>query len=506
MNNQVVWFKRDLRVEDHAPLSQASTRGPCICLYVYEPELLASDEFDASHLVFINQSLAALSERLTQLGGRLTLRVGRMPDVLDELHNEVAFDALWSHQETGNALTYARDRRVAAWAKTKGIRWNELQNHGVVRPLESRDGWAKRWLWHMQQPILPTPKRIDRPQHLDHGSIPSPEMLGISKSDKHETQLGGEPQAHSVLDSFLNTRGIDYRTAMSSPVTAWEGCSRLSTHFAWGNLSVRQAYQATRSRLKALEAHKALRNDVARRWSSSLHTFEQRLRWHCHFIQKLEDEPALEFHNLSRAYDGLREEVFDESRFQGWCAGQTGYPMVDACMRALHRAGWINFRMRAMLVSFASYHLWLHWRPTAIYLARHFLDFEPGIHFSQVQMQSGVTGINAVRIYSPIKQVLDQDPQGVFIRRYCPELMHVPSEYLAEPHKMPSNLQHRVGCIIGKHYPLPIVEHAKAYRNARSRLYSVKGSSAARAEANRVYQKHGSRRRPAQRRRGSTTT
>ena len=114
-------------------------------------------------------------------------------------------------------------------------------------------------------------------------------------------------------------------------------------------------------------------------------------------------------------------------------------------------------------------------------------------------------GPGAVRIYSPVKKVLDQDPEGLFIRRYCPELARVPSEYLAEPHKMPSNLQHRVGCIIGKHYPLPIVEHAKAYRNARSRLYSMKGSSVARAEANRVYQKHGSRRRPTQRRRGSTT-
>lgn len=208
------------------------------------------------------------------------------------------------------------------------------------------------------------------------------------------------------------------------------------------------------------------------------------------------DEPALEFSNLSRAYDGIRENEFDEARFQAWREGQTGYPLVDACMRALHRGGWINFRMRAMLVSFASYQLWLHWRPTAVWLARHFLDFEPGIHFSQVQMQSGVTGINAIRIYSPIKQVHDQDPEGVFIKRYCPELERVPLQYLDEPHKMPSRIQRQVGCIIGKHYPLPIVEHAKAYCEARGRIYSLKATKEARAEAQRVYLKHGSRRRP----------
>ena len=101
-------------------------------------------------------------------------------------------------------------------------------------------------------------------------------------------------------------------------------------------------------------------------------------------MQKLEDEPEIEFRNFNRAYDGLREDEFNDEYFEAWCHGRTGYPMVDACMRALHQTGWINFRMRAMLVSFASYHLWLHWRQPALYLARLFLDYEPGIHYSQI--------------------------------------------------------------------------------------------------------------------------
>ena len=165
-------------------------------------------------------------------------------------------------------------------------------------------------------------------------------------------------------------------------------------------------------------------------------------------------------------------------------------------MRALHHHGWINFRMRAMLVSFASYQLWLHWRPSALHLARLFLDYEPGIHYAQVQMQSGVTGINTFRIYSPIKQVRDQDPSGEFIRRFCPELAHVPAEHLAEPHRMSGEQQLRSGCVIGRDYPEPIVDHGEAYRLARTRMYAVKGSQEAREEARRVFEKHGSRRGP----------
>ena len=141
---QVVWFKRDLRVADHAPLAKAAKSGQCLCLYVYEPELIRSDEFDTSHLQFINESLRQLDLQLRKIGGKLTLRVGRMPDVLDEFHRKHGIDALWSHEETGNKLTYDRDRRVGHWAAQNGIPWCEIPQNGVVRRLRSRDGWSAR--------------------------------------------------------------------------------------------------------------------------------------------------------------------------------------------------------------------------------------------------------------------------------------------------------------------------------------------------------------------------
>lgn len=493
---QVVWFKRDLRIADHAPLAEAAERGPVIALYVYEHDLLRSDEFDPSHLVFINECLGELDTALRARGARLTLRAGALPEVLDRLHEECPFEALWSHQETGNRITYDRDLRVAAWAKAKGIRWTEIPQHGIFRPLRTRDGWARRWAERMGQPLAAAPAHLVSPKGLAHGRILSPRALGLPTSTKDEAVPGGESVARGVLDSFLGWRGANYRADMSSPLAGWYGCSRLSPYLAWGAISIRTVYQEALARQEEVRALKKAKAPLDPRWLGSLSSFHGRLRWHCHFMQKLEDDPRIEFENMARLYDGMREDQFDAAKFDAWCAGQTGYPMVDACMRALHRGGWINFRMRAMLMSFASYHLWLHWRPTAVYLGRHFLDFEPGIHYSQAQMQSGTTGINTVRIYSPAKQVIDQDPHGHFIRRYVPELAAVPDAYLANPERMPHAVQMASGCIIGKDYPAPIVDHATAYKEARTRVYAVRRSEAARAEAQAVYAKHGSRRRP----------
>ncbi len=465
-------------------------------LYVYEPEITGADDFDSSHLVFINQSLAELDTRLRAVGGRLTCRVGRLPDVFDELHTEHGIAGLWSHEETGNAASHARDRRVKAWCRAQAVPWTEIPQHGVFRPHPSRDGWAERWTARMSEPIAPVPSQLCTIPAIDPGRIQSPADLGLPVSAKDLAQPGGESHGRRLLHTFLERRGVDYRRAMSSPQPAWTACSRLSPYLTFGCVSMREVYQTTREREAELQELQKVGIPFDPRWTRSLASFQSRLRWHCHFLQKLEDEPALESRNLSRAYDGLRENEFSEERFAAWREGRTGYPMIDACMRALHHSGWINFRMRAMLASFAAYHLWLDWRPTSVFLARHFLDYEPGIHYPQFQMQSGVTGINSVRIYSPSKQVFDNDREGAFIRRFVPELTRVPAAFLAEPHLMPASMQEEAGCHVGRDYPSPVVDHATVYAQARERLGAIRNTDFARREAQRVYARHGSRERP----------
>jgi deoxyribodipyrimidine photo-lyase len=495
----VVWFKRDLRVDDHGPLVEACARGKSLPVYVLEDEWLAQPETDAAHVDFLGASLAELRESLRRLGGELVVLRGRLPEVFEDLHRRRPFDGLWSHEETGNAVTYARDLRVKAWAASRGVRWIELPQTGVVRRLRSRDGWAARWTARMSAPPLPPPGRIPvaAVPGLSPGEIPSAATLGLPPSRMRDVQAPGERAAHATLEDFFAGRGRDYATAMSSPNRAWEGCSRLSVYLAFGNISMRRVYRSLLDRRRALEGDRSRDAGV---WRRSLAAFEARLRWHCHFMQKLEDEPALEHLNLARSLDGLREEEHDETRFQAWCEGRTGYPMIDACMRCLASTGWLNFRMRAMLVSFAAYDLWLHWRPTGLHLARRFLDFEPGIHWSQMQMQSGTTGINTLRIYSPTKQLLEHDAEGTFVRRWVPELARVPLPLLAEPWRMAPAQQRAARCVIGVDYPAPVVDHGAAVAHARMRLGLARRTEEARAEAARVLRKHGSRRRPRARR------
>lgn len=470
---EVVWFKRDLRVRDHAPLAEAAARGPVLPLYIVEPSVRAAPDSAPRHWDFLCRSLVELRENLRALGQPLVVRPGEAVEVFEQLSRQVAIRAIHAHEETGNGLTYARDLAVARWARASGVEFRETPSGGVVRRLPGRDGWARRWEQRMAQPIVTPPGRI-RGVALPEGELPP---------GAEPLEPAGEAAAHATLDSFLAGRGARYHREMSSPVTAGESCSRLSAHLAYGTISTRQVVQ----RLRALRESTGDRG-LRQAWRA----FDARLHWRDHFMQKLEDEPAIEFHNFVRGLDGLREPWFDAGRYAAWCEGRTGYPMVDACMRCLHATGWINFRMRAMLMSFASYHLWLHWRETGLHLARLFTDYEPGIHWSQAQMQSGTTGINTLRIYNPVKQAQDHDPGGVFLRRWLPELRDLPDAWLAQPWQAP--------LLLTGGYPAPIVDHTTAVRQARARLAEFRRKSAVRAEIQDVSRRHGSRRKPADRR------
>ena len=459
---QLVWFKRDLRTVDHHPLLSASQRGPVLPLYVVEPELWQQPDASERQWLFCRESLLEVRQELANLGQPLVVRTGDVVQVLERARRQFGIAWLWSHEETGNGWTYQRDQRVAAWVREHGIQWSEIPQFGVMRRMRSRNGWAKRWEAQMMASIAPAPASLQALEGIDAGAIPERPWPELPLDLCPQRQVGGRSVGLEELSDFLGHRAPRYQRAMSSPNSAFTGCSRLSAYITWGCLSMREVLQTSR-------------NHSGRGVSS----FESRLHWHCHFIQKLEDQPAIEFSDFHPFMRGIR--TADHDRLTAWMDGRTGVPFVDACMRALRAHGWINFRMRAMLMSFASYNLWLPWRDSGLHLARQFVDYEPGIHWSQCQMQSGSTSINTIRIYNPIKQGLDHDPQGVFIRQWCPELAEVPSIHIHEP------------WLLGGGMPAPIVDVSASMQEAKDRIWAIRRSAGFDRHADAIQRKHGSR-------------
>lgn len=477
--NVLMWFKRDLRVADHPALALAAAKGKVLPVWLAEPDYWRLPDTSARQWAFTVEAVESLRAELAALGLPLVVRMGEAVTVLDRLVRAHGITEMVSHEETGNLWTYGRDRRVAAWARGAGLRWTELPQCGVQRRLVSRDGWQRGRDAFMAADLV-VPAGLSPVPGVEPGALPTARAMGLAEDPCPHRQQGGRDRALATLDSFLTTRGAPYRAAMASPLAGERACSRLSPHLALGTLSIREV-------VKASEARQAERPGGA--WGGSLRSFQSRLAWRDHFMQKLEDAPAIEIRALHAAADGLR--ATDAARLAAWEAGETGLPFLDACLRYLRATGWLNFRARAMVMACASYHLWLDWRASGAVLARRFTDYEPGIHWPQVQMQSGVTAINVPRIYNPVKQGWEQDPTGAFTRRWVPELAAVPDVYLQEPWRWPG-----AGQLLGRRYPEPVVDPAAAARVARDRIFALRRVEGFGAEQARIAARHASRASP----------
>ena len=501
MSVNVVWFKRDLRLNDNAAISDAIKRNlPIIFLFNLDSQRIARPDVSAIHIEWELDCLRSLSIDIHQLGGVIKFNYGNIFEALEKLNLKYDIDSIIANEETGLKWSWDRDKQVAEWCDFNRVKFVEHPSNGVVRKLKTRDDWKKYRDKRVSAELFPKPSSMPSPSGSRSDEIPTMDELGLDSRSLEYRPIPGEAAALSTLNSFLNERGRGYRKGMSSPITGEVMCSRISPYLSAGCLSIKQIFHHTVARQRQVKIDPRSPENLG--FTSSLTSFQSRLAWHCHFMQRLEAEATMDEMAINPELDELLNRHLDQSKFIAWRDGKTGWPFFDACMRSLAATGWINFRMRAMLQSVASYTLWLPWQVTGAHLANLFMDYEPGIHWSQVQMQSGVTGINSVRAYSVGKQSTDHDPDGDFIRRWVPELGEVPAEHIHQPWMMSKAEQEQYNCQIDLDYPAPIVDEKAARKTGISMSYKAKGDIGVRRRAKIVFDIHGSRSRSRQSSRG----
>ena len=468
----IVWFKRDLRTIDNKSLEFVSKSGNLtLFIYIFEPSILDSHDCDPRHIRFIHESLIDIQKRFKKYSLDIIYINCEVLEFFQEILKTHKIKNVLSYQEIGNNLTYTRDKIISKFFRSKNINWIQNKTNGVIRGLKSRKNWKKKWMDEMKSEIVVTDLNSINKQKV---KIPSTiKLFNYKYNFDKNFQPGGETYAWMYIKSFQKSRHIGYTKNISRPNESRVSCSRLSPYITYGNLSSRQVFQFFNKSSKTRD----IRN------------FLSRLQWRCHFMQKFDDEPAMEFKNINRAYDSLRIN-HDNNLLANWRDGMTGIPIVDACMRCLDQTGYLNFRMRAMIVSFAAFNLWQDWKYFSHHLAKKFLDYEPGIHYSQIQMQSAVTGINTVRIYNPVKNSIDLDPKGDFIKKWVSELESIPSEYIHEPWKMTKIEQEMYGFKLGKDYPNPIVDVELTRKLALDKIWKIKKSSKSKSLAKKILNKH----------------
>ncbi len=474
----VVWFKRDVRLTDHAAISWALNQGvPVLFLYIHEPSVFKSSHYSLRHERFVWEGVNDVQDYLEGIGGRFYAVESEVQEVFEFLFSLNKRFSVVSLQEIGMEVTYARDRQMEQWFTDRGIHWYEFPYSGIRRGLKHRKDFNTYWYGYMAQPIdNPSFDTVNwwfneewQMWYKDNYFREVSKEIGI-------VQTGGYKQARRYLHSFFQDRIARYMQSISKPELARMNCSRLSVYLAWGHISLREVYQ-----MQAVESKKSP-------WKRNFTQFASRLRWREHFIQKFESQCSMEFLPINSGYRNWQFNN-NELHITAWKEGKTGVPLVDACMRSLMTTGYLNFRMRAMLVSFLTHYLNESWEVAAEHLSKQFLDFEPGIHFPQIQMQAGFTGTNTLRIYNPTKQAEDHDSEGTFIKQWIPALAQVPVPKLFEPWTLTPAEQIWYQVEIGRDYPKPIIDLKISYNEAKDRLWGWRNKKEVQEDSQRVLER-----------------
>ncbi|MFT4261726.1 MAG: FAD-binding domain-containing protein [Candidatus Woesearchaeota archaeon] len=460
MQKIIVWHRRDLRTQDNKALYEAQKKGEVLPVFIIDPFFFReNNETNPDRIIFMLESLEDLNNQYKKLGTNLTILFGDSIQKITAISKK--YDALvYYNHDTNMNFGLERDKKIA-----NNILFKGFDNDAIIRQGNSRIEWHKNCTNYFETKLL-EPKKINQkniiPQEISIQEIIRKYNI---KKEKSDVPKGGSREAHKRLKYFLQNIDL-YTKSISKPFLSELNTSRLSAHISFGCISLKEIYKETQ---KCEFKQKKF--------------FITRLYWNQHFTQKMQDNPSLTTKAVNPVFEENYDKIysFNQEFTDAWKQGKTGYPLVDASMRCLVKTGFLNFRMRAMVASFFCYILKQNWKTGADFMHYHLIDADVAINYAQWQMQAGMVGIHPNRIYNPKKQIIDNDSNCEFIKKYVEELKDIPKEYIISPEKLKNiqltlneskNNQLKEIKKTLKNYPKPIINFDKQARSAR-KTYKV---------------------------------
>jgi len=467
MNNEkaLVWFRRDLRDNDHTALSAALAEGQAVyCAFVFDSEIL--DALPSKHdrrVHFIRESLAELDAALRAKGGGLIVRHGRATEKIPELACQLGVTTVFANRDY-EPVAKRRDAEVAAKLAASGIAFVHMKDQAIFdghevltqagKPFSVFTPYKNAWL-----------KRLTAADYASwpgQGHYAGSELAGIPRLDEigfeatELSELGIRPGmsgARALWEEFAAGRIQRYGALRDFP--AIKGVSYLSVHLRFGTISIRELVRTA--------------------LTSGADTWLSELIWRDFYFMILDHFPHVVGHAFKPDYDAIQWDNWPAG-YAAWCQGRTGYPLVDAAMRQLNHCGWMHNRLRMVVASFLTKDLGLDWRLGEKYFAEQLNDFDLSANNGgwQWASSSGCDAQPYFRIFNPVTQSEKFDPEGSFIRRYVPELAKFPNKYIHAPWQMGRGEQEALGVVIGRDYPAPLVDHGRAREKTLTRYAVVK--------------------------------
>ena len=444
MSTSIVWFRRDLRVHDHPSLTAAAKAGSVVPVFVLDDALLEGRFASGPRTRFLYGCLADLRESLRSRGADLIIRRGPPERELRALAQETGAEQIHFAPDV-SPFARARDRRVCSAMEEAGV---EVCRHpglfiaGVEKPYIVFSPFHRAWLKVERRSVRGAPRALSLPSSVNVGRLPSVEGLESVPEPFEPGEKAGRSRMHAWLRDGIS-RYADRHDDLAG------GTSELSPYLHFGCIS-------------PLELESKAASDEA---------FVRQLGWRDFYAHVLMHNPGNARHAYQERMDSLEWED-DEDGFSAWCAGQTGFPIVDAGMRQLLARGWMHNRARLIVGSFLTKDLHIDWRRGEAHFMRWLVDGDEANNNGNWQWISSV-GVDPApyfrRMYNPMTQQERHDPDGAYVRRWVPELRYVPQDKLAAPWTMTSDEQRSSGCVIGSDYPAPIVDHKSEREHAMAR-------------------------------------